>query len=278
VFRIIYGSSESLLIPEGFIRLKKYISGSKSPSVRYFMFIDESGEASVKKADQRFDLFSLCGIIFREDHYYEFDQALKEMKVRIFGSEDIVFRSFPMRNKNGKFEIFKDEEVLRLFYLELEKLIKEHEYLIISAIVDKPKYRIRYPTKNFAYEEALEFLCERAFFIKKKLAKDCTELVICLEGRNPDKNRLLKKHYKKLLIHGNSFFAASEFEFFNRGLEFRSKSDNINGLQFADICAYPILRAITSPERQQPTYELIKSKIHRHPQGGPFGYGIKIFP
>jgi hypothetical protein len=33
------------------------------------MFIDESGEANVTNTDPRFNIFVLCGVIFREDDY-----------------------------------------------------------------------------------------------------------------------------------------------------------------------------------------------------------------
>ncbi len=39
------------------------------------------------------------------------------------------------------------------------------------------------------------------------------------------------------------------------------KKENINGLQLADLIAYPIARYIIEPERANPSFEIFKNKI-----------------
>jgi len=241
------------------------------------MFIDETGEANVLKPDPRYNLFSLCGVIFREDHYKAFDADMNDLKEKIFGRTDVILHSFTMRNKEGAFKIFKDDEILGRFYIEFQRIVNAHEYYIVSAIVNKPLYKERYPERNFAYEGSLEFLCERAFFIKKRV-KDCSKLHICLEDRDKSKNRLVKKYYNSLLQQGNAYYSAKEFSFCHPILHFKKKTENINGLQFADLCAYPIVRAITNPDRVQPTFEVIKHKIYCSLSGNMAGFGVKVFP
>jgi len=241
------------------------------------MFIDECGEANVSKPDPRFNLFSLCAVIFRHDEYVRFNDAMKAFKIKIFGDDGIVFHSFTMRNKRGKFVVFKQDDVMKRFYHGLSDIVNSHHYYIISAIVNKELYKARYPAQNYAYEESFRFLCERAFFIMKK-AKDCTRMHICLEDRSKGLNRLVKKQYNKLKTENSRFYQAKEFDFCYEELKFRKKVDNINGLQFADICAYPIIRAITSPEKIQPTFELIKHRIYADKNGSYKGYGVKVFP
>lgn len=241
------------------------------------MFIDETGEANVTNSDPRYNLFSLCGIMISEVAYKSFNAEMMNIKSEIFGREDVVFHSFDMRRRKGTFKLFEDLAILNEFYLRLNKLINNHEYYILSAIINKELYRETYPEKNFAYEESLEFILERAFYIQKKKG-DCQKLLICIEERSKDKNRLVKKHYNQLLEKGNRYYSNRAFSFCHKQLFFRKKADNVNGLQFADLCAYPIARAICYPQLKHPTFEAIKHKIYCSTQGNIYGFGVKVFP
>ncbi len=55
------------------------------------------------------------------------------------------------------------------------------------------------------------------------------------------------------------------------------KSENINGLQTADLTAYPMARFVIDAKRANPAFDLIKSKIYAR-DGKILGYGLKIFP
>lgn len=136
--------------------------------MRYFVFIDESGEANVSKVDLKFDVFVLCGVFFREDHYKEFDSALKQIKRKYFGSEDVVLHSYEMRWWKGAFKIFDNKKIRTSFYADMEKVFTESNYKIISCIVNKKEYKQRYPLKNYAYEESFKFLCERTLSLVGK--------------------------------------------------------------------------------------------------------------
>src|SRR5690606_35609442 len=120
--------------------------------MRYYMFIDESGEANVKKPDPRFDIFVLCGVVFREDHYAHFDNEFKELKKEFFGHDGIIFHSVEMRSKKGVFKLFLQQEVLNTFYKRIGEIFTNCSYNIISCVVNKEKYRRVYPYKNYAYE------------------------------------------------------------------------------------------------------------------------------
>ncbi len=239
------------------------------------MFLDESGEANVTKPDPRFNIFSLCGVVFTEPSYYELDHKMNDLKIKFWESKDIIFHSYTMRKQEKAFKIFQTPGVLQNFYSEIEKILTECDYKIISCVVLKDLYRETYPDKNFAYETALQFICERAAFLINRI--DCTSIHICIEKRERSKNRLLFKHYNDLLQKGNHLNGAKIFEKFDRELHFRDKKKNINGLQLADICAYPIAFKSLYPNRTQKTYELILEKIHSW-NGNIHGVGLKVFP
>ena len=56
---------------------------------------------------------------------------------------------------------------------------------------------------------------------------------------------------------------------------FKSKSENLVGLQIADLIAYPIARYTLDKERANPAFELIANNIYM--KDGK-RYGLIIFP
>lgn len=245
--------------------------------MRYFVFIDESGEANVNNLDPRFNVFVLCGIVFREDHYKIFDEELSRLKLKYFGDDSVIFHSYDMRKNKGVFKIFQDTNVLSNFYSDLEPILTKNEYKIISCIVDKVKYKEKYPGSNITYEESLKFLCERSISCIGSYKRKHS-LHFCLEKRGNRKDRNLKKIYTEIVRYGTDYKSTSDFLVCHPNLFFRAKGQNINGLQLADLCAYPIARKVLSPKREQPTYNLFRNKIFCNKFGKKTGIGLKFFP
>ena len=52
---------------------------------------------------------------------------------------------------------------------------------------------------------------------------------------------------------------------------------NDNGLQIADLCAYPTAKLILTGTESS-SYMVIKDKFRKSNRGKVEGYGIKIFP
>jgi hypothetical protein len=241
------------------------------------MFIDESGEANISSNDPRFNIFVLCGILFREDCYLHFDAEVKKLKQKFFGDEAIVFHSIKMRKREGRFKIFQDKNVMEEFYEDIGRIFNDCDYSIISCAIDKVKYRQKYPNKNLAYEDSLTFLCERAIMhIGIKNKRD--SLAICLEKRTKNKDSVLKKVYTSFIRFGTQYVSTDSFKMCNSKLFFRGKDQNINGLQFADLCAYPIARKCLTPDSPQPTFDIIEKKFCCNWFGSYSGIGLKKFP
>lgn len=245
--------------------------------MRYYIFIDESGEANINRADPRFNIFVLCGILFREDHYQDFDEKMKLLKKKYFGNDEIIFHSIQMRKRTDAFKIFQDNAIQQEFYKDIGEIFTGCEYSIISCVVNKEEYKATYPFKNQAYEDSLKFLCERAVYYIRQRDQNYS-VHLCLEKRQKNKDTYLKKYYTKFKRYGTEYVGTYEFSRFDRLLHFRDKKANTNGLQFADLCAYPIARTFLTPEVTQPTFEVFKPKILRGRSGQMKGYGIKHFP
>ena len=57
--------------------------------------------------------------------------------------------------------------------------------------------------------------------------------------------------------------------------QFRNKRENINGLQLADLVAYPIARNVIEPNRANPSFSILEPKIFRTDNGLD---GLRIYP
>ena len=69
--------------------------------------------------------------------------------------------------------------------------------------------------------------------------------------------------------------SAARLTDYKLSIVFREKRENINGLQLADLIAYPVARYVIDQERANPAFEIIEPKIYA--KGGK-RYGLKIFP
>jgi len=58
-------------------------------------------------------------------------------------------------------------------------------------------------------------------------------------------------------------------------LRFKSKKENINGLQLADLVAYPIARHVIEPKRVNLAFDIVARKFYAD---NGIRYGLKRYP
>ena len=101
------------------------------------------------------------------------------------------------------------------------------------------------------------------------------ELDIIIEKRGNKEDKKLQEHFQRILSRGTGYIQIERLEKYHLTISFKDKKENINGLQLADLVAYPIARHIMEPDRINPSFEVFKDKFY-----GRSGkrYGLKIFP
>ena len=77
------------------------------------------------------------------------------------------------------------------------------------------------------------------------------------------------------MSRGTAYVSSLRLSNYSLSISFKDKKENINGLQLADLTAYPIARYVIEPERANTAFELISSKIYS--KNGK-RYGLKIYP
>lgn len=85
----------------------------------------------------------------------------------------------------------------------------------------------------------------------------------------------MEEHFQRLMSRGTGYVSAERLETLKMKITFKDKKENSNGLQMADLLAYPIARYVIDKERANPAFDLIEPKFYK--RGGK-RYGLKIFP
>lgn len=243
--------------------------------MRYYLFIDESGDHGIKNIDPSFPNFILCGILVAEDSYSRIRSDMNSLKERIWSSKDVVFHSTAIRKWKDEFSIFYDKEKREHCLSEISRISREHDYTIVSAIVNKPHYVRRYGKVGDVYSMSLSFVIERTIYYLDSLNEADISLDIVIEKRGKKEDANLLNHYNSVCSKGTHFVSPSRIKKYNFKLHFKGKKENINGLQLADLVAYPIARYSMDRERHNPAFEEFKDKFYKK---GSRIYGMKEFP
>ena len=242
--------------------------------MKYYLFLDESGDHGLSNINPDFPIFLLCGVLFSHDNYMAFDASMNHIKQRFWNTNNVVLHSRDIRKHQNEFKILFDLEVKRLFYDEIDKLISDNEYVIIADGIQKNDFIKLYGKLPNVYELSLSFIIERAVFYLDNIGGD-KNLVVVIEERGKKEDRQLKEHFFKLLALGTGFVNPERLKSLDISIEFRAKNKNINGLQLSDLVAYPIARYVLDSQRANPAFDVLKPKIYS--KNGKL-YGLKTFP
>lgn len=243
---------------------------------KYFLFLDESGDHGLVNIDMGFPVFVLCGILISEDSYIIMDKKARQIKSDFWGDKTVIFHSRDIRKCDKEFSILFDLDLKGQFYNKIIGLVKESNYSIISAAIDKIKYIKKYGRlSDDVYEIALSFIIERAVFFLDDIKENSKSLKIVIEKRGKLEDKKLNEHFQRLKSRGTGYVQSKRLLANQIEIIFKDKKENENGLQLADLIAYPIARYVLDPERANPTFDTFTGKFYSK-RGKR--YGLKIFP
>ena len=87
-------------------------------------------------------------------------------------------------------------------------------------------------------------------------------LPMVAEARGKNEDDQLRAAFDKLMNEGTRTHAAERFQRLQCPLTFRRKSDNIGGLQLADLCAHPSARAILKAGHTSRALEAVNPHVY----------------
>lgn len=240
-----------------------------------FLFIDESGDHGLTQIDSDFPVFLLCGVLVGESEYEKIRYSFNLLKERFWGNKQVIFHSRDIRKCDKEFQILFDLDLKEKFYLELNKIISSSNYKIIASAIKKDKFIEQFgKLEDDVYEIALSFVIEQSIQVLKSFDSK-TELEIIIEKRGKREDKQLDDHFQRILGKGTGKLSPEEILGFMPTFQFRNKRENINGLQLADLVAYPIARNVIEPNRANPSFAILEPKIFRTDNGLD---GLRIHP
>lgn len=116
-----------------------------------YLFIDESGDHNLvyTKIDPTFKLFVLTGIVFDSKDYANFKKSWLQVKKRIFLTNKIILHSAeltrPSKSRQKELAIITNKKLRLKFYENINRVIKKHDWSLISFVIDKPKFSKLFP-------------------------------------------------------------------------------------------------------------------------------------
>jgi hypothetical protein len=245
--------------------------------MKYYLFLDECGDQSLANFNTYFPVFTLCGVIIFENNYLSIGEQVISMKKRYWGEKKVILHSRDIRKCDKEFDILFDLDIKKSFYQDINCIMQNNDYAIISCSILKDKYIREYGKLQDVYGLSLSFIIERVVFYldNKKKAGDLPELYIFAEKRGRKEDASLLKYYNEVLDRGTYYVKAGRIKNYFREFTFKDKKDDNVGLQIADLAAYPIARHVLDSETSNKSFDIIESKIYT--QNGK-QHGLKIFP
>ncbi|MGD8290060.1 MAG: DUF3800 domain-containing protein [Desulfobacterales bacterium] len=248
------------------------------------MYVDEVGNSDLKSSDNPLHRFlSLTGVVVELGYVSEkLFPNIEKLKFDYFKShpdDPIILHRKELVNAKYPFIALKDEKVKRKFDKELLAFLNEWEYSVITVCLDKKAHKDTYNVWRYdPYHYCLAMLLERyTFFLEQKQIPG----EVMAESRGGKEDRRLKASFAKLWQEGTQFISPERFHevFTSKQLKVKPKSNNISGLQLADIIAHPSRNEILSENKlldrplapfAKKIIDILQSKYYQH-QGKVFG-------
>ena len=246
--------------------------------MKYFFFLDETGDHGLNYVDKNFPLFLLCGCLMREDRLKSIEHEINDFKQTYFKTYNVILHSREIRKCEGAFQILFDLKIKADFYKDLNAILNEEEYLIIGSGINKEEHIKKYGKgAKDPYSLALSFIIERLVFCLDSIGPIST-VQIFVEERGKKEDHLLIAQFNSIMDMGTYYVSSERLKRKITKFSFHSKRENIAGLQVADLCAYPLARNILNPEVPYVPFQVIKNKIYCNEKGEYEGWGLKVFP
>lgn len=258
----------------------------------YRLYVDEVGTDGLTHLDKdKHRFLSLTGVAMRVDYVRdEFTKNLDWIKAKVFDHDPdapLVFHRKEILGFKGVYECLRKPETKALFDKCMLRLFEATDYTVITALIDKQwMLKQKHWSRDHPYHYLMDILVEKfTQFLERK--KDIGDIMP--ESRQ-DKDALLQSAFDRVRAKGSDFVTAGRIASAIRSktLKFRSKPDNIAGLQLCDLVAHPshiFVRSLMKhevalgPFSTQVSDILRLQKYDRSPWSGKvLGYGIKHLP
>ncbi len=260
--------------------------------MKYRLYVDEVGNSDLNASENpNHRYLSLSGVIMELEYVRTtVFPAVESLKERYFNShpdEPLILHRKELVNRRYPFNRLRDPQIEQQFNNDLLTLLRDLEYTVITTVVDKLEYKRRYTVWRYdPYHYGMAVLAERYIFWLEQM--NATGDVMA-ESRGGKEDRRLKDSFAQLYEKGTDYVQPDKFAkcLTSKQLKVKPKSNNVTGLQIADLVAHPSFKATQARRDNKPLAEnfggiiaeiLEKDKYHRSYRGRINGWGRKWLP
>mgnify|MGYP003582354774 CR=1 FL=1 len=245
-------------------------------TLEFYIFLDESGDHGLRNIDPGFPVFVLCATLFSVENYEEARDKMNTIKQKFWDNKDVIMHSVDIRKWRDAFQILINQDIREEFLTLMNSMMTDSKYTVIASAVKKEDFIKRYGKLHTdIYEVCLSFIIERLIFYLDDINIPNKNVSLIIECRGKKEDNKLKANFNRLMQVGTGFVSPERLKNINLSIHFRKKSQNINGLQFADLVAYPIARYVLDMKKANPAFEIIRPHIYSKNNRL---YGLKISP
>jgi len=236
---------------------------NKATDSRFIAFFDECGDHSLENIDRDFPLFVLSTVIVeRADYVNVVVPALTRLKLLFWPHEGVNLHSRDIRKAHGDFAFMQVPARRHALLTALSEMMGALPYTLFITAIRKDSHRDKYGQEAPSpYDLALTYTFERVLHFLEGVGE--TQLPVTAEARGKNEDNELAASFLRTMTEGTRYNSAERFASMNCPLAFRRKSDNIAGMQIADLCAHPAARKLLNPAQPNQAFDLIEKHIYR---------------
>lgn len=243
-------------------------------ATEYYLFLDES-----KPNGHNIKHLCLGGFIVQKETYEkEVIDAVKDLKIKVFGNTDIILHEKEIRDAKGEYSVMSKKANRTLFWTEMSKIFTNHDLITLGASIHLTDYKAFYHDDelNDEYYIVMQIVLENfVHFLKRNNAKG----QVFIEGRNATDDTKLKNTYYKIIANGTLFYNPNAFQDRLLNINFLIKPDNNIGAQLADFVPGALNRECNGLSQKKPSiYPLIDSALYDGGRGLKQRFGFKVLP
>lgn len=172
---------------------------------------------------------------------------LEDLKQRYFGGhpdDPVILHRAEIVKRAPPYDTLLDPALAERFGRELMDSLRTWEYTAFTAVVDKIDLAAIFPTiKPDPYHRSVELLVTRfAEWLDARQA----EGDVFAESRGGNEDNRMKEHFRQLMATARTIYPEGPLatRLTSREIKVKPKSNNVAGLQLADLLAHPAMLAM----------------------------------
>lgn len=258
------------------------------------LYIDEVGNGDLKGAatDPNARFLGLTGIFTRQaTHDHAIQPRLDALKEWFFGhtpTNPVILHRREIVRRERAFAVLRNPDTKASFDKWMLRYYAAFPYLAITVLIDKKLHLETYGVWHFdPYHFCMRCMIERyALYLRAHGWRGD----VMIEARFKKADKKLKASFARIYHEGTENIPARTFQscLLSSDIQMKPKSENVAGLQLADLLAHPSARHMRYEREGIPQPEdfgtkvvqiLLDKKYRRHPKTLKIdGYGRKWLP